>query len=94
MGTNCAPYLANLFLHVYEYDYLKHLVNIGDINTAKLLSRTFRYQDDCISMCDQGAFKEHYLLMYPPELTLENTNTSIAVCNFLDLRISIFRGKF
>lgn len=94
MGTNCAPYLANLFLHVYEYDYLKHLVNIGDINTAKLLSRTFRYQDDCISMCDQGVFKEHYLLMYPPELTLENTNTSMAVCNFLDLRISIFRGKF
>ena len=26
MGTNCAPFLANVFLHVYEYEYLQKLV--------------------------------------------------------------------
>ena len=26
MGTNCAPHLANIYLHVYEYKYLCKLV--------------------------------------------------------------------
>ena len=94
MGTNCAPFLANIFLHVYEYEYLNKLVNEGNLGTAKLLSNTFRYQDDCIALNDGDAFRQHYRRMYPAEMTLENTNLTKAVCTFLDLRISIFRGKF
>ena len=56
MGTNCAPYLANIFLHMYEYDYLKMLVDKGEIVTAKKLANTFRYQDDCIVLDDDGEF--------------------------------------
>ena len=35
MGTNCAPYLANLFLSCFEYKYLSLLVTNGDIEVAK-----------------------------------------------------------
>ena len=94
MGTNCAPYLANIFLHTYEYDYLEKLVREGDIETAMLLSNTFRYQDDLIALNDDGMFCQHYNNIYPTEMNLENTNISKNVCTFLDLRISIFRGKF
>ena len=94
MGTNCAPFLANIFLHVYEYEYLRNLVNNGNIITAKNLSKTFRYQDDCVSINDDGVFKSHYEKMYPPEMVLKCTNISKATCTFLDTRISIFRGKF
>ena len=94
MGTNCAPFLANIFLHTYEYDYLTKLVADGHIETAKLLANTYRYQDDCVAINDNGAFKEHFSFIYPTEMTLENTNISKAVCTFLDLRISVFRGKF
>ena len=94
MGTNCAPFLANIFLHVYEYEYLNKLMNEGNVVTAKLISNTFRYQDDCISLNDNDTFRHHYKNIYPIEMTLENTNISKAVCTFLDLRISIFRGKF
>ena len=94
MGTNCAPYLANIFLHVYEYLYLGKLVEEGNIEVAKLLSNTFRFQDDCIALNDDGTFRQHFINMYPIEMSLENTNLSKAVCTFLDLRISIFRGKF
>ena len=45
-------------------------------------------------MNDDGVFAEHYSLMYPPEMLLESTNVSKAVCTFLDLRISVFRGNF
>ena len=48
MGTNCAPFLANVFLHVYEYEYLEELVNQGDVKTTKNIGKTFRYQDYCI----------------------------------------------
>ena len=49
MGTSCAPFLANVFLQVYEYEYLQKLVNQGDIETAiNIFAKTFRYQDDCI----------------------------------------------
>ena len=94
MGTNCAPFLANIFLHVYEYEYLNKLMNEGDVSTAKLLSNTLRYQDDCICLNDADAFRHHYRNIYPVEMTLENTNISKAVSTFLDLRISIYRGKF
>ena len=82
MGTNCAPYLANIFLHTYEYDYLEKLVREGDIETAILLSNTFRYQDDLIALNDNGMFRQHYKNVYPIEMTLENINISKAVCTF------------
>ena len=94
MRTNRAPFLANMFLHVYEYEYLSKLMNDSDVSTAKLLSNTLRYQDDCICINDGDVFRHHYSNMYPIEMTLENTNISKAVHTFLDLRISIFRGKF
>ena len=49
--------------------------------------------DDCIAVNDDGVFGKHFRNIYPPEMVLEPTNLSAAVCTFLDLRISIFRGK-
>ena len=94
MGTNVAPFLANIFLHVYEHEYLSKLVDQGDLQTAIKLSSTFRYQDDCISLNNGDEFAKHFANIYPPELALECTNISKCVVTFLDLRISIFRGKF
>ena len=36
MGTNCAPYLANLCLHLYEHNYIEHLSNTHDTASADL----------------------------------------------------------
>ena len=94
MGTNCAPALANIYLHQYEYKYLKSLVQNGDIETAKMLSNTFRYQDDCVALNDNGLFAEHFNKIYPKEMVLKGTNISRDKCTFLDLKISIYRGKF
>ena len=94
MGTNCPPFLANIFLHQYEYDYLVKLVERNDVETARMLSHTYRYQDDCIAINVKGTFGDHYFNIYPPEMTLENSNISKAVCTFLDMRLSVFRGQF
>ena len=94
MGTNCAPFLANIFLHVYEYEYLVKLIEQGDLVIARKLAQTFRFQEDCASINDDGTFKEHYQNIYPREMILKCTNLSKATCTFLDLRVSVFRGKF
>ena len=85
-----------MFLNVYEYDYLEKLVNQGDIEIAKKIVETFRYQDDCIALNDNGIFAQYFNLIYPPEMILKCTNISKAVKSVLSwiLRISVFRGQF
>ena len=61
MGTSCAPYLANIFLHIYEYEYLKTLVENGELELARKLQNLFRYQDDCLAMNDSNLFMDHYI---------------------------------
>ena len=94
MGISCTPYLANIFLHMYEYDYLRGLVEKGEMENARRLANTFRYQDDCIALNDNGEFEKHFSKIYPSEMKLESTNLSKCVITFLDLRISIFRSRF
>lgn len=65
MGTSCAPYLANIFLHVYEYEDLKMLVTNGQLDIARKLQNLFRYHDDCLALNDEDEFSHHYILMYP-----------------------------
>ena len=30
MGTNAGPQIANSYLHIYEYNYIKKLIENGD----------------------------------------------------------------
>ena len=30
MGINAGPQIANIYLHVYEYEYIKQLISIED----------------------------------------------------------------
>ena len=94
MGTNCAPFLANIYLHVFEYNYLQNLVNNNQVDVAKKLCNLLRYQDDCISLNDERLFSEHFAHIYPIEMVLKNTNISRDKVTFLDLTVSIVRGKF
>ena len=94
MGTSCAPYIANIFLHVYEKDFISNLITNGKTEDAIKLSNTFRFQDDIIVMNDNGYFDTIYKDMYPGELTLVNTNLSPCCATFLDLGISLHYGKF
>ena len=94
MGTSCAPYLANLFLYMYEKAFIEKLITNNKIKEAGLLKNIFRYQDDLVVFNDKGYFDTVLNEIYPSELTLKNTNTSTRKSNYLDLTISIVNGKF
>ena len=54
MGTNAAPQIANAYLYVYEYEYIKLLIEKGDKESLERLKDIFRYQDDLIAFNDFG----------------------------------------
>lgn len=86
MGTNCAPYLANLFLHCYEAKFIDKLIIEGKSQDAILLNSVFRYQDDCIVFNDDDYFSRNWKHIYPREMMLKETNVDTR-CNYLDLTI-------
>ena len=94
MGTNCAPYLANIFLHMYEVDFIEKLNSEGKHKVSSLLNNIFRYQDDCLILNDCKQFSRYFSSVYPNEMVLENTNVSRTICNYLDLCITLNNGNF
>ena len=90
MGTNCAPHLANIFLHIYEKRYVENILSTdGNSDILKKLKNVFRYQDDLISFEDNEMFNKKYKDIYPQEMILKNTNITENVVNYLDLNISL-----
>ena len=94
MGTNSAPYLANIFLYCYEANYIENLKNSGRSEEAKLISATFRYQDDCIVFNDAQLYNHVATEIYPQEMVLKETNVSSTQVNYLDLNIQCINNTF
>ena len=65
MGTNAAKQIANVYLHVYEYKYIKLLIEQGDTENLKRLKDTFRYQDDLIVFNDFNLLQNVLEDIYP-----------------------------
>lgn len=93
MGIDPAPFMANLFLHFYEFRYIKDLVENGEIAEAGVLKYTFRYLDDLLSLNDNDYFSNVIGSIYPSELKLTSTTDNILKSEFLDLDIEIIDGK-
>ena len=69
MGTNCAPLVADLFLCCYERDFMDQADVIETFNS------TSRYLDDLLNI-GNPYFEGMVNQIYPPELQLNNANTT------------------
>ena len=94
MGTNCAPDLANIYLHVFEYDYIHTLISNNNLDLAGKLCHLFRYQVDLIVFEDDWLFETLVRDIYPLVMELENTNLSPYKSTYLDMMISVHRGRY
>ena len=94
MGSDPAPFFANLFLAHYESNWIKSLSS-SDYSRAKRFSHVFRYIDDLVSINDNGEFARSFNEIYPTELVLnkENEDSNLSA-SYLDLNISISDNKF
>jgi hypothetical protein len=94
MGTNCRPQIANIYLFVYEYNYVSTLIDDNDKSNLNKLQYIFRYLDNLISFNYEGLLGRLLMDIYPSEMVVNNTNITARKCNYLDLCISIYRGKY
>jgi hypothetical protein len=92
MGTDCAPLLANLFLFYYEYRYMKGLIK-NNITLAKRFNFTTRYIDDVLTM-NNSRFVTEIRHIYPSELDLKRTTENSTSLSYLDVLITIDKGKY
>jgi len=93
MGSDPAPFFANLFLYFYESKWLKELKRV-DLGKARKFGNTFRFIDDLAAINDGGVFKSSFRDIYPPELELKQENIGSVSATSLDLDLSITDRKF
>ena len=92
MGSDPAPFFANLFLAHKEADWVKSQRKLGTINVRKI-NNSFRFIDDLLSLNDGSTFEKHYKDIYPTELELKKENNNNSCASFLDLYIYIEMEK-
>ena len=83
MGSDPAPFMANLFLYYYESRWVKSLKK-KDLQKARKFGHTFRFIDDLLTINDDSQFMNCFKEIYPPELQL-NLEGSGNQLSFLDL---------
>ena len=88
MGSDPAPFFANLFLYFYESKWMNELKK-NDLIKARKLCNIFRFIDDLNSINDGGEFESNYSNIYPEELQLGKESTDKHETSFLDLNIKI-----
>merc|ERR1712130_290952 len=89
MGTDCAPYLANLLLFACEYKWIMKQVRHNKFNLLHKFKGCSRYIDDLLLINNDNTMKRVMYKMYPPELKLIPDDTNGFVTNFLDLSLKI-----
>ena len=93
MGSDPAPFFANLFLYHYESSWLKSVKKTNNI-LARKFGKVFRYIDDLLALNDGQSFESLHHEIYPEELQLNKENEDNLETNFLDLHIKIDNGVF
>lgn len=88
MGTDCAPFLANLFLFAYEFQWMdKQRKHNRDV--YKFFRYCGRYIDDLVLINNDGYMKRVMAEIYPEELVLVPEDSDDQSCPFLDLQVVI-----
>ena len=89
MDTNCAPFIADLFLlYCYERDFISNLQKSKRFDLIDKFNDTYRYLNDLFTI-DNPELAEHIPDIYKRELRLNKANTSDKETSFLDLNIKV-----
>ena len=81
MGSDPAPFIANLFLYLYENRFMNKLKK-EDLRCARKLRHVFRFIDDLIALNDDDEF---FGLMLKFTLGKWNLNQKIKVQNLVPI---------
>ena len=89
MGTDCAPYLANLFLFACEYKWIMKQFKGKKFHLLAKFKGCCRYIDDLLLINNDNTMKRVMSHLYPKELILVPDGTNGTKTHFLDLSLVI-----
>lgn len=92
MGTDCAPFLANLFLYSYECEWLDTKWEKKEFDILKKFLFCFRYIDDLLCINNDQLMDDVMTEICPQELSL-TSDDAILNANYLDLSLEIMKDK-
>jgi hypothetical protein len=92
MGTDCAPFLANLFLYSYEYKWIDKQRKLKKFHLLKRFRCCSRYIDDLCLVNNDNLMKKCRSDIYPKELKLVPDESDGLTSPFLDLNMTIRDG--
>ena len=89
MGTDCAPFLANLFLFAFEFQWIDKQRKLKNTNLLKKFQGCGRYIDDLFMINNDQEMDTHMTTIYPKELLLIPDESDGNEVTFLDLHLII-----
>jgi hypothetical protein len=89
MGTDPAPFMANLYLFYYEFQYMKELTSTDFTTARRLFNHTRRFIDDLATINNKDHIQNNWMNIYPKELVLNKENCEDDKASFLDLDLAI-----
>ena len=94
MGTNCAHFIADIFLHLCKAYCLKKLSQKKDGGLAKTINSSFRYidKDDVLSL-NNARFGDYLYNIFPNELAIKDTINTPKSASHIDLHLKVEKGE-
>jgi hypothetical protein len=83
MGTNCAPFLADLLLYSYKAEFIQKLLHEKKKSLAVAFNSTFRYIDDVLSI-NNNHFHSCVDSIYPNEQEIKVTTECSTSASYLN----------
>jgi hypothetical protein len=94
MGTDCAPFLANLFLFSYEFQWMNDKLKKKNFYILEKFKYCCRYIDDLFAINNNKLLSKLKHQIYPPELDITTDDESDQHVHYLDLDILIKNDRF
>ena len=91
MGTNCAPLVGDLFLFLFERDFIVSLSEDNQSDVFEIFSSTSQYLDDLFNI-NNNFFDSMVNHIHPSELQLNKADVSDTDVSVLDLHLSMSDG--
>ena len=92
MGTDCAPFLANLFLYSYEYEWIDKQRTLKHYSVLNAFKHCCRYIDDLLLANNDDLMIKVMTDIYPKELVLVPDDSDGLSTPFLDLQLVVQDG--
>jgi hypothetical protein len=92
MGTDCAPFLANLYLFALESKWIDSKVAAGELELARKFGGVSRYIDDLLVMNGEGLIETYGGEIYGG-LAVTKENEVDYKTHFLDLNLLVNDGR-